>query len=567
MSITTATIITDLDTHIGDTSTDRVSAAERLAAITEATVRLQELLKSDHNINTYELDFLDSVHYYKVTTAIPDLMETADLRIKLNDDHDEYFTKKSPQELAIEIGEGSSEDSYTIERRDGDTFIGIVHNSKYSAKTISSCDATDAGGGTWAVDATNSDSTNLTIDTNEFQEGTGSFNFDIDESQSGNDRATIQNSTLSAIDMSDDLDLSSFIFRVYIPDVSLFTTLGFTVYWGSSSTAYWSGSVTTDIDGSSFSNGWNKVKVNWVDATKTGSPDESAIDFVRIDLTYAALSSDDTDFRIDDIKMVRPEPLKVHYLSWYVGTNTGGSQTASEYSMSRAQAQQRLQTPWKMLTVWWKTIFEKIIPAYMNDLVEDEKFVMKSPEGGFANVFIRKAELQGKIGSIELEASDQLPSSWLQMKDVVLRLIELNNPVILESLTSPENLPFLAEAIGLNQFIVPGEADRKKQYEEISLLLNSEPLQSEESDPMNPTVSIPIELPSISIDKDIDNHKVEAAICRSWLVSEAGQLAKTENPLGYKNVLLHLRQHIQIITEMMLPPQQVSEETSTKETI
>lgn len=325
MSITVNTIIADLDTAIGDSSTDRISAIERLSAITEATVRLQELLKSDHNINTYELGFLDSVNYYKVTTAIPDLMETADLRIKLNDDHDEYFTKKSSQELALEIGEGSIEDAYTIERRDGDVFIGVIHQPKHSSKVISSCDAIDAGGGTWAVDDTNSDATNLTVDTNEFQEGTGSFNFDIDESQSANNKATVQNSTLNAIDMSDDLDLSSILFRVYIPDVSLFTTLGFTVFWGSTSSAYWSASTTTDIDGSSFSNGWNRIKLNWVDATKTGSPDESAIDFFRIDFTYNALSSDDTDFRIDDIRIARPEPLKIHYLSWYVGTNSGGT--------------------------------------------------------------------------------------------------------------------------------------------------------------------------------------------------------------------------------------------------
>ena len=46
MAITVATVQTALNTYIGDTSTDSVSAAERLNAITEATIWLQQELAS-----------------------------------------------------------------------------------------------------------------------------------------------------------------------------------------------------------------------------------------------------------------------------------------------------------------------------------------------------------------------------------------------------------------------------------------------------------------------------------------------------------------------------------------
>jgi hypothetical protein len=52
----------------------------------------------------------------------------------------------------------------------------------------------------------------------------------------------------------------------------------------------------------------------------------------------------------------------------------------------------------------------------------------------------------------------------------------------------------------------------------------------------------------------VDNHAVEADICRRFLVSDAGRLAKNENPDGYKNVLLHMQRHMNIMSIMAGPP-------------
>lgn len=322
MSVTVANIITNMDSYIGDTSNDRISAAERLQYITEAVVWLQNETGNDHQNATYTLNYLDTVHYYKVTTAIADLLDVADLR-REEDDHTVSFVRKSPRELAEEIGQEATESSFAIERRDGNAYLVVNHTSKHPADVVSSLESTTADGGTWAVDSTNSDATNLTVDNVEFKEGNGSLNFDIDVSQSANNRATIQNSTLTALDLSDYLDLGSWLFWMYVPDVTNFTSV--TLYWGSSTSDYWSATVTTDINGSAWVNEWNEVKINWANATKTGSPDETAIDFIRFDLNYGAGQADDTDFRLDYLRIARPEKLKFHYISWNVGTNSGGT--------------------------------------------------------------------------------------------------------------------------------------------------------------------------------------------------------------------------------------------------
>jgi hypothetical protein len=238
----------------------------------------------------------------------------------------------------------------------------------------------------------------------------------------------------------------------------------------------------------------------------------------------------------------------------------GSSRTASEYAMSKGMALQRLQTPWRMMTIWWKSIFGKVIPMYMKNMVEDERVVEKNDAGKFINVFIRKAEMDGKIGSIELEPDEKLPVSDEQQADIIMQLFQLNNQEINSALVDPENLPYISKIIKIPGFHLPGEEDREKQYEEIDELINAAPIppdpqsmqlyqqavdaQKQTPNHNTPPPQQPQEQPSVEIDVDVDNHQVEAAICKTWLISSAGRLAKKENPNGYKNVLLHMKAHM-----------------------
>ncbi len=241
------------------------------------------------------------------------------------------------------------------------------------------------------------------------------------------------------------------------------------------------------------------------------------------------------------------------------GGQMDGSRTASEYSMSRAQALQRQQNTWKTLLTWWKEIFGKAIPLYITNVKEDEKFVQKDTNGNFINVFIRKAELEGKIGSVEIEANENLPLTWSQQKDVIMQLLESNNEIIISTLGSPENLPYIKRAIGLTEYTIPGEKDRQKQLEEISQMIQAEPIEIPPDPMMMMEAQVnmmpppePERLPSVEVDFDLDDHKIEGEMCRDWLIGEAGRLCKIENPPGYENVLLHYKMHKQAEMEQMM---------------
>lgn len=226
------------------------------------------------------------------------------------------------------------------------------------------------------------------------------------------------------------------------------------------------------------------------------------------------------------------------------GGQIEGSETASEYSMSKNQAQSKLGNVWKMFGIWWKNHFGKAIPLYIGLVQTDERDVKRRKDGSFVNVLIRKAELNGKIGKVELEANENIPLTWSQRKDVIMQLLLSPNPQVIQMLMAPENLDVLREAIGIDGFYVIGEDDRDKQYNEIQRLLEAEPITTGEIDPMT---MAPTEMPSVEVDEIMDNHIIQFEICRKWAVSEAGQLAKIENEPGYKNVLLHAKQHLMVL--------------------
>jgi hypothetical protein len=228
------------------------------------------------------------------------------------------------------------------------------------------------------------------------------------------------------------------------------------------------------------------------------------------------------------------------------GGQLDGSNTASEYSMSQAQARQRIQNVYKLFTHWWKEVKGKAIPIYINELKKagvDETDVERLPDGSFINTFIRMSELQGKIGKVELEAADNLPLTWTQVRDTAMKMIEAQNPMFLEWMSAPENIPVVRDVIGLNDFYIPGEEDRAQQYDEIKQLLASEPIE----DPETGTF-----VPSIEIDVTFDNHKIGYEIVRYWAVSEAGRIAKVDNPPGYQNVLLHGQMHFFEMNKQMV---------------
>lgn len=131
-----------------------------------------------------------------------------------------------------------------------------------------------ATNGTWAVGGT---ATGLVVNNQNFAQGAGSLQFDVTTGA-----AYIENSTLTAIDLSAVVNQASFFNWVSVPTGANLTSTELRI--GSSATDYYSLTVTQTQQATAFANGWNLEQYPWASMSVTGSPDSSALTYARITL-------------------------------------------------------------------------------------------------------------------------------------------------------------------------------------------------------------------------------------------------------------------------------------------
>lgn len=135
--------------------------------------------------------------------------------------------------------------------------------------------------GTWATGGTAS---GLAANNTNFVQGAGSLQFNVTTGA-----AYIENTTLTAVDLSNVEDQSYLFVWVYVPTGATLTSVN--LRWGSSSTNYWSSTATLNQTGTAFVNGWNQCQFIWSTASQTGTPDASAIDYARVTLNVTGSMS------------------------------------------------------------------------------------------------------------------------------------------------------------------------------------------------------------------------------------------------------------------------------------
>ncbi len=217
----------------------------------------------------------------------------------------------------------------------------------------------------------------------------------------------------------------------------------------------------------------------------------------------------------------------------------GGSKTATEYNQSRAFALQRLGNHWTNVKYLWADTMGKACRLFVTKMIEDTNFVRKNGNA-FETVWIRKAELTGKVGNVEPDPSEQFPLTWSQKRDLFMQLITMQNPVIGEIMLHPNNAQNTKDALGFPEFYIPGEMNRTKQLVELRKLSLVTPDQV----PPNAAQS------TVPIDPNVDEHPVHIEVIKLFCVSPEGLYLKETNPAGYLNTILHLKEHMMA----MAPP-------------
>jgi len=243
--------------------------------------------------------------------------------------------------------------------------------------------------------------------------------------------------------------------------------------------------------------------------------------------------------------------------------------TASGYAMARDQALGRLGLVWRRLKTFYADVMLLSVDCFRKNRPEDAEIPILGPGGEFESRWIRLADLKGNIQA-HPESDETFPRLKSQQRAVVQQLMASSDPMIQQALADPANIGFVKGVLGLSDLVVPGEDSRNKQLREIDLLLvgqasacrvpNDESESSGSSgSKSNPSAAAREQLmethrlksvllePSVPVDLLFDNHAVELEECRRWANSDAGQIARVENPAGFANVRAHAEAHLRAI--------------------
>ncbi|HYL69603.1 MAG TPA: hypothetical protein VEX69_10595 [Candidatus Limnocylindria bacterium] len=219
------------------------------------------------------------------------------------------------------------------------------------------------------------------------------------------------------------------------------------------------------------------------------------------------------------------------------GGAMANNDTAAGYAMARDQAMGRIGLVWRRMKFFHADVMLLAVDCFRKNRPNDVEVTLLGAGAAFESKWIRLADLKGNLFSYP-ETDEQYPTLWSQQRAVLLQLLSNPDPEIQSVLAHPENMALMKRLIGLEEFVIPDEESRTKQYREIAQLVTEAPVVNRD-----PATGAETLLPSILPDEFADNHAVELEICMRWFAADAGQVAKIEAPAGFANVRAHAMIH------------------------
>lgn len=251
----------------------------------------------------------DDVYNYSLPT---DYKKIIDLSPQANRNSGDAGRRRFVEKF--DLRKSLSNNMISIEGSEGSKYLRISWDVR-GGKTVHAMNSVTANG-TWGAVAT---ATGIVADEIIRLSGSGSIRFDSAASGDG-----IDNTTMTAVDLTDEDEIADFFVPFYIKDAADLANLtSATFIFGNDlTTNFWTGvTQTAQADGTAFRVGWNKIRVPWSTATETGTVTPANIDSFRI--TFAT-SGAISDIRVDNIIVSIGEAFDIKYYSKFLLKNTSG---------------------------------------------------------------------------------------------------------------------------------------------------------------------------------------------------------------------------------------------------
>jgi hypothetical protein len=149
--------------------------------------------------------------------------------------------------------------------------------------------------------------------------------------------------------------------------------------------------------------------------------------------------------------------------------------TAAGYSMARDQAMGRIGLVWRRMKFFHADVMLLAVDCFRRNRPNDVEVTLLGAGAAFESKWIRLADLKGNLFSYP-ETDEQYPTLWSQQRAVLMQLMTSPDPQIQSVLAHPENFALIKRLIGLEDFVIPDEESRTKQYREIAQLVAEAPI-------------------------------------------------------------------------------------------
>lgn len=195
----------------------------------------------------------------------------------------------------------------TMQYENGTPIIRIVTQGTTPEVILDPMNSTDG----WTAAGTAS---GLTQDTASFWKSPASLRFNV---TTGTGTLT---KTINEADISSYQGVGVAFLAVYIPDVSTLTSIGLKL--GSSASDYYSVSATSGFTGAWVDDNWLLVPFDFANASTTGTPDWSAVDYCQVSVVTTGAQ---TNFHVGQLFISQPCPYQILYQSPAIFLATGSS--------------------------------------------------------------------------------------------------------------------------------------------------------------------------------------------------------------------------------------------------
>lgn len=159
--------------------------------------------------------------------------------------------------------------------------------------------------GTWNEGGT---ATGLTVNNQNFVQGSGSLQLNVTTGA-----AYLENSTMSAVNLSQVINQAYMFVWVYIPVGTDLVSVE--LRWGSDASDYYILTTTQNQQGTAFVNGWNQCQFIWSNATSVGTPNPASITYARITLNVTGTM---TGCLVNGLDSILGTFLEYEYYSKYL---------------------------------------------------------------------------------------------------------------------------------------------------------------------------------------------------------------------------------------------------------